>query len=134
MDPIRVTSNYVEGALQEISSAVSSLNMTPTPIENPTGIFLADTDANVNHSVEHLHQAFTFLNSIKNKDKFNVVPENITILESVKLLSNIKNALFLLPNSNTLSIYEEDNSSKNNKLEEARLCLDLAILKLKSCW
>ncbi len=44
----------------EIISAMSSLHMPPSPISDAsydTNPFLSDTDANVRHSIEHLHSA-----------------------------------------------------------------------------
>jgi hypothetical protein len=43
----------LEGALQELISAMSALNMEPDPIPGATG-FLSDTDAWVRHAMEHL--------------------------------------------------------------------------------
>lgn len=53
-DPIKMAQN-------ELVSAISSLNMSPTPIENPEGFYLSETDHMAKHSQEHIQAAFEWL-------------------------------------------------------------------------
>jgi hypothetical protein len=52
-DPLR-------GAMSELVSAQSSLNMHADPIPGATG-YVSETDANVKHAMEHLHAVFVLL-------------------------------------------------------------------------
>lgn len=55
---------------REIISAMSSLHMPPNPVSDvspDTNPFLSDTDANVRHSIEHLHSA---VHAIDKKRRF----------------------------------------------------------------
>lgn len=53
-DPLR-------GALNELVSAQSSLNMHADPIPGATG-YISETDANVKHAMEHIHAVFELVN------------------------------------------------------------------------
>lgn len=44
----------LSGITHEAIAAMSSLNMNPSPITNPTGTYLSETDEWVRHSMEHL--------------------------------------------------------------------------------
>ena len=58
--------NYTKpiyGAILEIISGMSSLRMYPSPIPGEEG-FLADTDDNVKHAIEHFQQAIKLLDNI----------------------------------------------------------------------
>jgi len=48
------------GAMSELVSAQSSLNMHADPIPGATG-YVSETDANVKHAMEHIHAAFELL-------------------------------------------------------------------------
>lgn len=51
----------LHGAMNELLSAQSSLNMHADPIPDATG-YVSETDSNVKHAMEHLRAAFEFLN------------------------------------------------------------------------
>ena len=44
-------------AQMQMVEALSSLNMEPSPMENPEGFYLSETDKWAAHSREHLHAA-----------------------------------------------------------------------------
>lgn len=71
--PIEKYEDKIQGALNELVSAMSALNMPPDPILRPDLIergkevfgrpmFLTELDSWVKHSYEHLHAVFTLLN------------------------------------------------------------------------
>jgi len=49
----------IQGAVYELISAMSALNMEPSPIDNPgkNAIYLSETDAMAKHSMEHMNAA-----------------------------------------------------------------------------
>lgn len=62
--PNKSYENPVQGALNEIISAMSALNMPPEPIEEPNKVtcdyrplFLSETDGMVQHAMEHMSAA-----------------------------------------------------------------------------
>jgi len=61
-------SNYsdpIQGAINEIISAVSSLNMEPSPsAKKEYGTWLSESDTNVAHSIEHLREALNQLEKL----------------------------------------------------------------------
>lgn len=71
-DPILKYEDPIQGALNELVSAMSALNMEPDPIEKTLEIlskenlgrpvFLTERDNWVKHSYEHLHAVFMLLN------------------------------------------------------------------------
>jgi len=50
----------VNGAISELISAESALNMEPDPIPGTKG-YLSQTDAWAKHAVEHIHAVFVLL-------------------------------------------------------------------------
>lgn len=52
----------LHGAMSEIVSGQSALNMPAEAIKNPKGSYLSDTDAWANHAYEHFHAALELLN------------------------------------------------------------------------
>lgn len=55
-------SNRIHGALSEIISGMSSLNMPPSPESSSTfGTFLSESDRNARHSMEHFRLACRLL-------------------------------------------------------------------------
>ena len=59
VNPINSDKNHLQGAMGEIASSMSSLNMEPLPIKNPDkdAMFLSELDKWAQHSMEHLLQA-----------------------------------------------------------------------------
>jgi len=53
--------NIINNTITDTISAVSALNMLPSPIENPEGDFLCNTDEWVKHAEEHLITIITNL-------------------------------------------------------------------------
>lgn len=53
----------IHGASHELVSAMSALNMEPSPIKSPdeTAIYLSETDEMARHSYEHMQAAMTCL-------------------------------------------------------------------------
>ena len=70
--PIEKYEDPIQGAMNELVSAMSALNMQPDPIEKTLEIlskenlgrpiFLTELDSWVKHSYEHLHAVFMLLN------------------------------------------------------------------------
>ena len=59
--PYTDSTNPIRGAMSEIVSAQSALNMPARAIAEPRGEYLADTDEWAAHAMEHLRQAFQYL-------------------------------------------------------------------------
>ncbi len=59
--PNKSHDDKLQGAISELVSAMSALNMDADPIPGATG-YLADTDAWAKHAMEHLHAVFCLLN------------------------------------------------------------------------
>lgn len=53
--------NFIDNTISDCISAVSALNMLPSPIENPEGDFLCNTDEWAKHAEEHLMTIITNL-------------------------------------------------------------------------
>lgn len=54
--PFLDAENPIQGALCEVISAMSSLNMAPQPISHPHDQFyLSQVDATAAHAMEHMH-------------------------------------------------------------------------------
>jgi hypothetical protein len=51
----------MHGAVHEIISGISSLNMEPDPVTNPKGPYISDLDKGVNHAIEHFDAAIALL-------------------------------------------------------------------------
>jgi hypothetical protein len=51
----------LQGALTELVSAMSALNMEPEAVENPSGMFLSEVDVWAAHAMEHLEAVFELL-------------------------------------------------------------------------
>lgn len=47
----------IQGVVHEMMSAMSSLNMEPSPLATPTGTYLSETDAWAQHAMSHLTAA-----------------------------------------------------------------------------
>ena len=62
------------GAINELISAQSYLNMEPHPInpppkqDYPFNAFLSNTDFWVNHSMVHIHEAINLIKEVLNKE------------------------------------------------------------------
>lgn len=65
--PFHDYADPIHGALIEITSAISSLNMQPEPIlgADTPGAYICETDANVKHAIEHLHAAMIQLRKVE---------------------------------------------------------------------
>ena len=61
MSEPRRYSNWRDGALQEVISAMSALQMPAEALENPQSLYLCDTDRWAKHALEHLEQAVSLL-------------------------------------------------------------------------
>lgn len=55
----------IEGARIELISAMSALNMEPSPIEHPIGPYLSDRDEWARHAYEHIIVAFGLLERVR---------------------------------------------------------------------
>lgn len=55
--------NPLQGALIECLSAMSALNMDPSPIPGAIG-YLSETDAWAKHAMEHLQTAIALINKV----------------------------------------------------------------------
>lgn len=65
----------LHGALCEIISAQSSLNMYPAPIEGPPRRYLSESDEWAQHAMEHLHAAFDLIaRALKERIKEELTP------------------------------------------------------------
>lgn len=71
-EPMTGCKNPIQGAILEIISGISALNMPPDPIDPPEGDFLTERDRMVKHSLEHFNAAIDYLAK--------VAPEGTTIL------------------------------------------------------
>lgn len=71
MSKPREHKDNIHGAILEIISGVSSLNMKPQPIEPPEGSmgFLSESDGNAKHAIGHLEQAVKMLNNLTREEK-----------------------------------------------------------------
>lgn len=54
MTPNTHTENFIKNTLHDIVSAGCALNMEPSPIADPQGTYLSDTDEWAQHASEHL--------------------------------------------------------------------------------
>jgi len=63
--PFDYKSDFINGAMLEIISGRSALNMPPEPIpeedQEPNNGYLSETDGMVKHSMEHFCQAYSLL-------------------------------------------------------------------------
>jgi hypothetical protein len=60
--------NLANGALHECQSAISSLNMEPAPVEDPSGRgWLADTDDWARHARSHMRAAVSYVSALAQK-------------------------------------------------------------------
>lgn len=90
------------GAVQEIISAMSALNMYPEPreVKGDEAGWLAHSDAWANHSMEHLVAAMRFLDQAR-RERSKMLSEAIRFLEQTerernKLLAEIHHLRVLL--------------------------------------
>lgn len=60
-EPKKRYEDKIQGALNELVSAMSALNMHPDPIPNSEG-YLSETDGWAKHAMEHMHAVFELLN------------------------------------------------------------------------
>jgi len=63
-DPFKKSEDPVNGAVGEIISAMSSLNMEPKPMDKPEGDYLSETDFWAYHAMEHLRAAIDLLRRV----------------------------------------------------------------------
>ena len=68
MDPIKTYTDKLDGAIVEIISGMSALNMEPRPLEKPEGTFLSETDHWVKHSMEHFRQAVELIRESRRQE------------------------------------------------------------------
>ncbi len=70
MQPITNYANPLNGALNELFSAMSALNMEPNPLPAPeqTGSYLSETDGWAKHSMEHMRETYNQLNKAREAD------------------------------------------------------------------
>ncbi len=70
MEPITNYTNPLNGALNELFSAMSALNMEPNPLpaEKQTGHYLSETDGWAKHSMEHMRETYNQLNKAREAD------------------------------------------------------------------
>lgn len=63
--PMPHDSDKLQGALCEVVSAMSALNMEPDPLKEPIGrgFYLSERDGWAAHCMEHLHAVFELLNA-----------------------------------------------------------------------
>jgi len=67
-DPFPVHKSHpVHGALLEIVSAMSALNMQPEALPEPKGEYLSETDRWAEHAMEHLNRAIENLSEALNQ-------------------------------------------------------------------
>lgn len=66
MKPFTEDTDPLRGGMNEIISAMSSLNMPAEQIKEPTKeeFYLSQTDRWANHAVEHLKQALVYLRKV----------------------------------------------------------------------
>jgi hypothetical protein len=85
--PIEGLRNGIDGAINEITSAMSALNMEPEPLKNTygNGLWLSETDAWVSHAYEHLKVAQLYCSQGR-KEKEDLVLENNLLKEENKRL------------------------------------------------
>jgi hypothetical protein len=57
--------NPIQGALVELVSAMSALNMAPEPKDHaPEEFYLSQVDAMAAHAMEHLRAAFAYMSQV----------------------------------------------------------------------
>jgi hypothetical protein len=63
-EPRKHGDNKIQGALCEVASAMSALNMEPDPLKAPLGrgYYLSELDGWAAHCIDHLHVVFEYLN------------------------------------------------------------------------
>lgn len=59
--PMLNMKSATHGAITELLSGVSALNMPPDPLEKPTGPFLSESDRWVKHAIEHFDAARDYI-------------------------------------------------------------------------
>ena len=63
-EPFKGYTNPVQGALNELTSGMSSLNMLPENVEGAEqddGLYISEKDVNVKHAMEHFQEAYNLL-------------------------------------------------------------------------
>lgn len=67
-DPIDTCVDPIQGAMLELISAQSSLNMAPEPMEHkPEEFYLSQVDYWAAHSMEHMQAVFKYLRAAEKK-------------------------------------------------------------------
>ena len=72
-DPRTDYAKPIDGVIQELMSALSSLNMEPTPIapENEGGFYLSETDEYAKHAYDHISAALKLVTKLQNSENSN---------------------------------------------------------------
>ena len=65
MKPRTDYKDKLEGAIHELISAQSALNMEPEPIKDPKNVFLCDKDKWASHAYDHILAATELIISYK---------------------------------------------------------------------
>jgi hypothetical protein len=89
--PSAFYTDNAHGAVLEIISAMSALNMEPLPLKDadPEAIFLSDTDHWVNHSMDHLHRAVELLQG----ESRPIIGTVTSVSAAASLVSQVRSAL-----------------------------------------
>lgn len=99
-DPTLTYEDKIQGALNELVSAISALNMPPEPIENVEPneyrpLYLSETDGMVQHAMEHISATLKLLDEAhRERESLKMQVYRLVIqLTEVGLVPKVKNWL-----------------------------------------